>query len=169
MAIQDVTWLVLVKTFWTRITSVFFLGRHYHRICHQLNIYGMNSVDVFATVQINRKHYGSCVTHLCTSGTTSHKPLSNDWLVICVRDAKLSLLQEVVTHVTELRKPFILHDNFCLSMICSDIDVDKFSWYYLIICYAHMNFNYTIFVDFFSLCNKIEHQTLVLFLSLTSM
>jgi hypothetical protein len=29
---------------------VFFLGRHYHRICHQLNIYWMNSVDdVFAT------------------------------------------------------------------------------------------------------------------------
>ena len=47
---------------------------------------------------------------------------------------------------------FILHDNFCLSMICSD-NVDKFSWYFLI-CYAHMNLNYTIFVDFFSLCQK---------------
>jgi hypothetical protein len=73
----------------------------------QLNIYGMNSVVVFATVKIHRKHYISCVTHLCTSGTTSHKPLSNDWLVLCVGDAKLSLLQEVVTrtHVTEPRKP----------------------------------------------------------------
>jgi len=29
-------------------------------------------------VNIHRKHYSSCVTHLCTSGTTSHKPLSND-------------------------------------------------------------------------------------------
>jgi hypothetical protein len=40
MTMQDVTFLVFVKTFWTRITPVFFLGRH-HRICHQLNIYGM--------------------------------------------------------------------------------------------------------------------------------
>jgi hypothetical protein len=43
-----------------------------------LNIYGMNSVDVFATVKIHRKHYRNWVMHLCTSGTTSHKPLSND-------------------------------------------------------------------------------------------
>jgi hypothetical protein len=64
----------------------------YHRISHQLN-------------KIYRKHYRSCVTHLCTSETASHKPLSNNWLVLCVRDAKLFLLQEVVTHVTELRKP----------------------------------------------------------------
>jgi hypothetical protein len=86
MTMQDVTWLVFVKTFGTRITSVFFLDRHYHRICHQLNIYGMNSVDVFATVKIHRKHYRSCATHLCTSGTTSLKPLSNDWLVLWVGD-----------------------------------------------------------------------------------
>jgi hypothetical protein len=56
-------------------------------------------------VKIHRKHYRSCVTHLCMSGTTSHKPLSNDWMVLYVGDAKLSLLQEVVTQVTELRKP----------------------------------------------------------------
>jgi hypothetical protein len=56
-------------------------------------------------VKIHRKHYRSCVTHLCTSGKTCHKPLSNDWLVLCVGDAKLSLLLEVVTHVTEFRKP----------------------------------------------------------------
>jgi hypothetical protein len=43
-----------------------------------LNMYGMNSVEVFATVKFHRKHYRSCVTHLWTSGTTSHKPLSND-------------------------------------------------------------------------------------------
>ena len=30
---------------------VIFIGRHYNRICYQLNIYGMNSVDVFATVK----------------------------------------------------------------------------------------------------------------------
>jgi hypothetical protein len=43
--------------------------------------------------------------------------------------------------------------KFCLSMICSDNDVEKFCWFCLI-CYAHMNLNYTIFVDFFSLCKK---------------
>jgi hypothetical protein len=48
----------------------------------------------------------------------------------------------------------ILHDNFCLSMICSDNDVEKFCWYCLI-CYAHMNLNYTIFVDFFFSMEKI--------------
>jgi hypothetical protein len=45
----------------------------------------------------------------------------------------------------------ILHDNFCLSMICSDNDVKKCCWYCLI-CYAPMNLNNRIFVDlFFSL------------------
>jgi hypothetical protein len=62
------------------VPSVFFLGLHYHWICHQLNIYWMNSVDVFAAVKIHRKHYRSCVTYLCTSRTTSNKPLSNGWL-----------------------------------------------------------------------------------------
>jgi transposase len=38
----------------------------------------------------------------------------------------------------------ILHDNFCLSMICSDNDVEKFCWYCLICC-ANMNLNYSIF------------------------
>ena len=48
----------------------------------------------------------------------------------------------------------ILHDNFCLSIICSDNDVDnKFCWY-CIICYAYMNLNYTIFANFLSLCKK---------------
>ena len=47
----------------------------------------------------------------------------------------------------------ILYDNFCLSMICSDNDVEKF-WWYCLICFGHMNLNYTIFVDFFSLCKK---------------
>jgi hypothetical protein len=47
----------------------------------------------------------------------------------------------------------ILHDNFCLSMICSDNNVDKFCWYCLI-CHAHVYLNYTIFVEFFSLCTK---------------
>jgi epoxyqueuosine reductase QueG len=41
----------------------------------------------------------------------------------------------------------ILHDNLCLSMICYDNDVEKCFWYCLI-CYAHVNLNYTIFFDF---------------------
>ena len=32
----------------------------------------------------------------------------------------------------------ILHNNLCLSMICSDNGVEKFCWYCLI-CYVHMN------------------------------
>ena len=58
-----------------------------------------------ATVEIHMKHHRSCVTHLCTSRIISNKPLSNNWLVLCVGDTKLPLLQEVVKHVTELRKP----------------------------------------------------------------
>ena len=135
--------VIFVMTFWTKITSVFFLGRHYHRIFHQLNIYGINSVDMFATVKIHRKHYRSCVTHLCTSETTSHKPLSNDWLVLCVGDAKLSLLQEVVGH-TRYWTPqtSILHDNFCLSIIC---------WNLLILPYLLCPYESKLydFVDFF--------------------
>ena len=64
ITMKDVMWLVFVKTFWDRITFVFLLGRHYHRICQQLNMYGMNSVDVFTTVKIHQKHYRSCVMHL---------------------------------------------------------------------------------------------------------
>jgi hypothetical protein len=57
------------------------------------------------------------VTHLCTSGTTSQKPFSSDWLVLCVGDAKLSL-QEVATHVTELAN---LHTAWLfLANTCSD-------------------------------------------------
>jgi hypothetical protein len=34
----------------------------------------------------------------------------------------------------------ILHDNICLSMVCSDNDVDNFCWY-CIVCYVHINLN----------------------------
>ena len=121
-----------VKNFWTRITPVFFPGRHYHRICHQLNSYLMNSVDVFAAVKMHRKHYRSCVMHLCTSRTTFNKPLSNGWLVLCVGDAKLSLLQEVVTHVTELHKlPYCMTISVCpwfvlIIMLRNFVDIALF-------------------------------------------
>jgi hypothetical protein len=134
----------LSRLFWTRITSVFFHGRHYHRICHQLNIYGINSVDVFTTVQIHRKHYRGCVTRLCTRGTTFHKPLSNGSMrrrceaIVAARGGHTRYWTPQTS---------ILHHNFGLSMICSDNDVEKFFWY-CPICYAHMHLNYTIFVDF---------------------
>ena len=51
---------------------------------------------------------------------TSHKPFSNDWLVLCVRDANMSLLQEVVIHVTEARK----------LLYCMTISV--YTWFVLI-------------------------------------
>ena len=60
-------------------------------------------------------------------------------------------LQEVVTHLTDLHKP-----PYCMTIsVClwSDNDVETFCWYCLI-CYAHMNLKYTIFVDCFSLCEK---------------
>ena len=61
----------------------------------------------------------------------------------------------------------ILRDNFCLSMMCSDNDVEKLCWYCLI-CYTHMILNYTIFVDCFLYVKNIEQNTLVSFLLLTS-
>ena len=53
----------------TRVCPDFRNQNHIHVlpgiwICHQLNIYGMNSVDVFATIKIHRKHYMSCVTRM---------------------------------------------------------------------------------------------------------
>ena len=81
--------------------TVFFLRRHYHRICHQLNIYDMNSADVFAIVKIHRKHYRSCVT----------QAFSQRLIGAMRRRAKLSLMEEVVTHVTELRKP-----QYCMTI-----------------------------------------------------
>jgi hypothetical protein len=58
----------------------------------------------------------------------------------------------------------LLHDNVCLSIICSVNYVKKFCWY----CYAHMNLNYTICVDFVLYVKAFEHQTLVSFLLLTN-
>jgi hypothetical protein len=47
--------------------------------------------------------------HRCDSGSESL-----DKQDLCVRDAKLSLLQEVVTHVTELRKhPYCMTISIC--------------------------------------------------------
>jgi hypothetical protein len=54
MAIHDVTWLVFVKTFWTRITPVFFFGRHYHRISQQLHS-DIRSVNLVINPVINRE------------------------------------------------------------------------------------------------------------------
>ena len=45
-------------------------------ICHQLNIYGMNPVDVFVTVKIHRTHYRSC---LPTYALVEQHPTSFYW------------------------------------------------------------------------------------------
>ena len=142
MTMQDVTWLVFVKIFWTIITSVFFLSRHYHRICHQLNIYGMKSVDVFANVKTLQELRDALVEE----HPTSLYP-TIDWF--CA--SEIAARGGHTCYWT--LQTSILHDNFCLSTICSDNDVEKCCWYCLI-CYAHMNLNYTIFVDFVSLCKK---------------
>ena len=73
------------------------------------------------------------MTHFCTSKTTFHKPLSNDWFVLSVGDAKLSLLQEVVTHLTELRKPpFSMTVSVCpwfvlIMMLINFVDIALFA------------------------------------------
>jgi hypothetical protein len=77
--------------------------------------FSLNKFELSATIMIN-SHHRSCGTHLSTSGTTWHKPLSNYWLVLCVGDAKLSLLQEVVTHSTELHKP-----PYCMTISVHDL------------------------------------------------
>ena len=109
MTMQNVTWLVFVKTVcdkreWHPCSSL--AGIVTGSVTNwTLNVYWINSVDVFATVTFHQRHYRNCVTHLCRSRTTPHTPLSNDWSVLRVGDAQLSLLQEVVTHVTEFRNP----------------------------------------------------------------
>jgi len=144
---QDVTWLVFVKTFWTRITSVFFLVRHYHRICYQLNIFGMNSVDVSKSIG------NTTGAAWRTCARVEQRPTRLiQRLIGSMRRRCESVVAARGGHTRYWTlQTSILHDNFCLSMICSDNDVEKFCWYCLI-CYAHMNLNYTIFVDFFSLC-----------------
>jgi len=151
----------LLNTKKTTTVGIQFLAWERHN-----NVDGMNSVDVFATVKIHWKHYRSCVTHLCTSGTTSHKPLCNDWLVLCVGDVKLSLLQEVVTHVTELLKP-----PYCMTIsVCP--------WFVLIMMLRNFVdialFVMPIWIEiiqflsiFFLYVKHFEHQTLVSFLLLT--
>jgi hypothetical protein len=96
------------------------------------------------------------------SNKINDKPLSNDWFFMRRRcEAVVAARGGHTRYWTP--QTSILHDNFCLSMICSGNDVEKFCWYCLI-CYAHMNLNYT----FFLYVKNIEHQTLVSFLLLTS-
>ena len=137
IAMQDVTWLVFAKTFWTRITPVFVLGRHYQRICHQLNVYGMNSVDVFATVKIHRKHYSSCVTH---EWNNIPKAFIQQLIGSMRRRCEAVVTTRGGHTCYWTPQTSILHDNFCLSMICSNNDFEKCCWYFLI-CYDHINLN----------------------------
>ena len=134
--------------FWNRITSVFFHGRHYHRICHQLNIYGMNSVDVFVSVKTHRKK----LQELRDTLVHEWNNIPQAFIQRLIGSMRWRCEAVVVARGGHIRywtpQTSILNDNFCLSTICSDNDVEKFCWYCLI-CYANMKLNYTIFVDFF--------------------
>jgi hypothetical protein len=142
---------------------VFFFGRHYHRICHQLNIYGKNTVDVFVTGNTTGAAWRTCAR------VEQHRTslyITIDWFY--ASEMRSCRLWKRWSHMLlNSEQTSILCDNFCLFMICSDNDVEKFCWYCLI-CYAYMNINYTIFVDFIFSVKNIEYQTLVSFLSLTS-
>jgi hypothetical protein len=72
-------------------------------------------------------------------------------LVICIGEAVVAARGGHACYWNQ--QTSMLHDNLCLSMICSDNDVDNFCWYCHNCC-AHMNLKYTIFVEFFSLCKK---------------
>jgi hypothetical protein len=121
-----------VKNFWTRITSVFFLGLHYHRICHQLNIYWM-------------RQKLSCSMEVCGVQKRVSPPLA------ATTASHLRRIEPINRWIKACWMLFYsCTSGSCLSMICSDNDVEQFCWYCLS-CYAHMNLNYTIFVDLFSL------------------
>jgi hypothetical protein len=110
-----------------------------------------NSDHVFqhdnARCQVARKHYRRCVTH--------NIPQAFIHRLIGSMRRKCEAVVAARGGHTRYWTPqtSILHDNFYLSMICSDNDIEQFCWYCLI-CYAHLNLNYTIFVNFFSLCKK---------------
>ena len=116
----------------------------------------MSSVDVFATTKIQRKHYMSCVTHLCTNWTISFIQRLIGYMrrrceaVVAARGGH--------THYWTPQTS-ILNDNFCLSMTCSYNDVEKLCCY-CFICYTHMNLNYTSFVIFFCLCKILSIKPL---------
>jgi hypothetical protein len=158
MTMQDVTWLVFGKTLWIRITFVFFPERHYYRICRPLR-QRQNQSEKLQDLRDILMHEWNDIPHTFIQRVIGSMRRRCEALV-SARDGH-----------TRYWTPYtsILHDNFCLSMICSDNDVEKFCWYCLI-CYAHMNLNYTIFVDIsFLYVKNIDHQTLVSFLLLTSM
>ena len=142
-----------VKSFWTRIRSVFLLGRHYHRICHQLNIYVMNSVvDVLAS-----QNQPETLQELRDALVHEWNHIPQTFIQRLIGSMRQRCEAVVAARSGPTRywtlQTTILHDNFCLSIICSDNDIEKYCWYCLI-SYAHMNLNYTIFFDLFSLCKK---------------
>lgn len=75
--------------------------------------------------------------------------------------------REVVAHVTELHNPPICKTNLCLSMTCSDNNVEKLCWYCLI-CFAHININYTFLSIYLIFVQNIEYWLFVSSLLLTS-
>jgi hypothetical protein len=159
---QDVTWLVFVKTFWTRITPVFFLGRHLSP--------GLSPIEHLWN-ELSRR-----VRHRQNPPETPqelHDALEHLWnniwqvfiqrLIVSMRRRCEAVVAARGGHTRYWTPRTSMHDHFCLSMICSDNDVETFCWYYLI-CYDHINLNYTICSLY---VKHTKHQTLVSFVLLT--
>ena len=160
-----VTWRMFVKTIWTRITSVFFFGRYYHRICHQLNIYGMNLPPSKSTGSTTVAGWRNCTRF-------NWNNIQQDFIQRLIGYMRRRCEAVVAARGGHTRywtpQTSILHYNFCLSMIVLIMMLRNFVDIALLVIYAHMNLN-TLFVHFFPLYKKhIKHQTLGSFLLLTS-
>jgi hypothetical protein len=83
----------------------------------------MNLVDVFATIKIYRKHYRSSVTHLWNN-------IPQAFIQRLIGSMRRSCEAVVAARGDHTRygtpQTSILHDKFCLSMICSDNVEKKF-------------------------------------------
>jgi aromatic ring hydroxylase len=117
---QDVTWLVFVKTFLTRITSVFFLVQHYHRIEHLWDELGRRVR--------HRQNPPETPQELCDA-------LVHEWnnILQAFIQRLIDYMRRICAAVVAARGGLIrywiplnsiLHENFYLSRICSDNDVD---------------------------------------------
>ena len=131
MIMQDVMWLVFVRTFWTRITSV--LSPDLSLIEHAWDELGRRA----------RHHQNSPKTLQELRDALVHEwkntPEAFIKRLICSMRQRCEAVVAARGGHTRYwtQRTSILHDNFCLSMICSENDVDTFCWYCLI-CHDHV-------------------------------
>ena len=107
--------------------ALFTSGTVCYRICHQIEHYGMNSVTCSPPSTSTRNTTGAAWR---TCARLEQHPTSIyptiDWFYAsemrscrcCKRWSRMLLNSQTS----------ILHDNICLSIICSDNDVEKFCW-----------------------------------------